>query len=541
MLYRLSHRFSIDLAGRPIGATDIAEAAAHYRAGRQDKARACCHAMLEREPRHFDALHLLGVLCTEQNEPEQAVRWLTSAERENPDVARLQYHLGNALMALERHAEAEARFRLAIRLDADVVDAHNNLGTTLRAQKREDEAEACYRQALARRADYPPAYYNLGLIQTKRGDLEAAVSSFRSALACPPGHATADKLAEVHDALAGALMELHRCEDALQVCRARCALQPDNPRGEWHEGLALLTMGRFAEGWAKYERRWDLPGFLSDTEANAPSPRARALNELAGKRVLLRAEQGRGDVIQFARYASLVAARAASVMLVVPADLRDLMQTVPGVAAVVDDHAPEPEHDVAAALMSLPLTFGTDLGSIPNGAPYLHPAAERVARWHQRLGPRTRPRVGLCWRGSQHLPERSLAVGDLDPLLTADNVELHAVQTDIPETDRALLQAHPRLMLHDLTLTDFAETAALLSLMDLVVTIDTAVAHLAGALARPTWIMLRRSPDWRWLLGRDDSPWYPTVRLFRQDRRGGWPSVVTAVRSELERHFSSET
>ncbi|HSU06027.1 MAG TPA: tetratricopeptide repeat-containing glycosyltransferase family protein [Acetobacteraceae bacterium] len=539
MLYRLSHRFSVDFAGRRVKPTGIAEASAHYRVGRRDQAADACRAILAQDPRHFEALHLLGVICTEQDQPDQALTWLTAAERENSDVARLQYHLGNALMALERHAEAEARFRLAVRLDPDLVDAHNNLGTTLRAQNREAEAEDCYCRVLARRPDYPPAHYNLGLIQAKRGDLEAAVSSFRSALAGPPGSAPADKLAEVHDPLAQTLMELLHCEDALQVCRARCALQPDDPRGEWHESLALLTLGRYAEGWPKYERRWELPGFRSEAEASSPLPRAPALHELVGKRVLLRAEQGRGDAIQFVRYASPVAKYAASVTLVVPADLLELMQTVPGVDAVIDDGASEPEHDIAAALMSLPLTFGTDIGTIPRDVPYLHAPAERVARWRQHLSPRTRPRVGLCWRGSQHISERSLPLGDLAPLLAAGHVEFHAVQTDIPAADRTLLQTQPGVMLHDGMLTDFADTAALLSLMDLVVTIDTGVAHLAGALARPTWIMLRRSPDWRWLLGRDDSPWYPTVRLFRQDRRGGWPPVLVAVRAALDRHFGS--
>jgi hypothetical protein len=234
----------------------------------------------------------------------------------------------------------------------------------------------------------------------------------------------------------------------------------------------------------------------------------------------------------------LVATHAASVTLAVPADLQELLQTVPGVDAVIEDSAPEPEHDIAAALMSLPLTFGTDLATIPHDTPYLRPPPDSMARWRQRLGPRTRPRVGLCWRGSQHIPERSLQISDLTHLLATQDVELHAVQTDIPIADRTPLQAHSGLTLHDGMLAEFGDTAALLSLMDLVVTIDTAVAHLSGALARPTWIMLRRSPDWRWLLGRDDSPWYPTVRLFRQHRHGGWAPIVATLRNELDRRFS---
>ena len=169
----------------------------------------------------------------------------------------------------------------------------------------------------------------------------------------------------------------------------------------------------------------------------------------------------------------------------------------------------DPPHDIAAALLSLPLILGTDLNTVPADVPYLHPQADRLDYWRQRIGPRSRPRVGLCWRGSQHIPERSMPLADLTPLLSRRDVELHAIQIEIPDSDRACIAANPAVTLHEAALTDFAETAALLWLMDLVISVDTSVAHLAGALGRPTWIMLRRTPDWRWLLGRQDSPWYP--------------------------------
>jgi tetratricopeptide (TPR) repeat protein len=527
LLYRLTHRFSVDSAGRPASGPSIADAAAAYRARRLDVAADLCRGLLSRDPRHFNALHLLGVICTERNEPEQALSWLMRAEREEVSSARLQYHIGNALLALGRPADAETRLRASIALDPDLVDAHNNLGTTLRAQGREGAAEECYRHVVALRPDYPAAHYNLGLAQAKRGDLDGAVVSFRAALACPDADAPPERLADVHDALVHTLIELERCEEALAACRTRRALKPDDPGGEWHEALTLLTLGRFAEAWPKYERRWELPGFRSDDDP--PAPRVPDMADLRGARVLLRAEQGRGDVIQFARYVPRVAAIAASVTLLVPADLVALMRNLPGLAAVVADDGSDPPHDVAAALLSLPLVFGTDLATVPADVPYLHPPADRLDSWRERLGPPRGLRVGLCWRGSQHIPERSMPLVELAPVLSLPEIEWHAVQVEIPDSDRACIVANPTLTLHEPALTDFAQTAALLSLMDLVITIDTSVAHLAGALGRPTWIMLRRSPDWRWLLGRQDSPWYPTVRLFRQERYSGWPRVVGAV------------
>ena len=497
--------------------------------------------MLAHSPRHSEALHLLGVICSDRGEIEAALEWLHRAERETPDVARLQYHLGNVLAAEGRHTEAEARFRRALALDPGLVDACNNLGTSLRAQGRDDEAEAGFRTALVLRSDYAPAHYNLGLALAKRGELEAAVASFRTALSIPSEPRPIDRLVEVHDALAQTLMELERYDEALEVCRARCGLKPEDKRGEWHESLALLTLGRFAEGLPKYERRWELPGFRDGAEAALPPPAVLPPISLSGQRVLLLAEQGRGDAIQFSRYAPLVAELGATVTVAVPPDLVVLMHSLAGVDAVIDDSGPEPPHDVSVAMMSLPLAFATELASIPCTTPYLSAPADRLAAWRERLGPPMRPRVGLCWWGSQHLPERSMALRHLGSLLSLQGIEFHAVQKEIREADLAWLAPDGGLVRHDAALSDFAETAALLALMDLVVTIDTSVAHLAGAIGRPVWIMLRRNPDWRWFVGRDDSPWYPTARLFRQGRTGGWEAVVEAVRAALRGFFAGRT
>ncbi|MEO9191316.1 MAG: tetratricopeptide repeat-containing glycosyltransferase family protein, partial [Acetobacteraceae bacterium] len=522
MEYRFGTRFRVDARGRTLPPPGMAEAARLYSAGQLEAAASCCEAVLADEPTHFEAHHLLGVVSLDLGRQEAALAALQRAVALNPRSPRAQYHLGNAFQASSRHAEAEPCYRTALALAPDYAEPQNNLGNTLRSLGRHEEAIDCYQAALGHRADDAPAFYNMALSLTDLGRLDEAETALRAALSGQVKPKEAHRLADVRDALAMVLVEMGRDAEALEAIRLNTA----HPRAEWNEALMLLRMGRLREAWPKYERRWVLPGFRDDVEA--PAPAVLALDQVAGKRVLLRGEQGRGDIIQFARYAPLLARRGADVTLAVFPDLVRLMHTLVDVAVIDTDTAP-PGHDVEAALLSLPFAFGTDLESIPVDIPYLSADPSLRAAWAERLGPRSAPRVGLCWWGSQHIPERSIALPVLAPLLAVQGVAFHAVRTDITEEDRAF----SRLTHHADALADFAETAALLSHMDLVITIDTAVAHLAGAMGLPVWVLLRRSADWRWLRERDDSPWYPTIRLFRQDARGEWESVVAAVAREL--------
>jgi hypothetical protein len=298
---------------------------------------------------------------------------------------------------------------------------------------------------------------------------------------------------------------------------------------DWNESLILLLLGHYAEGWRKYEGRWGI--------ADHDPPRADAcvlrLAGVAGRRVLLTAEQGHGDMIQFARYASLLAAQGARVTLQTYVELKPLMRTLDGVERVIAVGELEPPADLVTPLLSLPLAFDTRLDGVPTAVPYVRAPARRVATWRRRLGPRSCPRVGLAWWGSQHIPKRSITIETLLPVLSCQGIELHALQKEIPTAQRDWLSTHGGLADHGAELDDYADTAALISQLDLVVTIDTSVAHLAGALGRPVWIMLQHSADWRWLLDRNDSPWYPTARLFRQRRAGDWQTVVSEVTSAL--------
>jgi tetratricopeptide (TPR) repeat protein len=514
----------VDAKGRALPPVWMQQAARHYRAGEREAAARCCHAALRERADDFDALHLLGVLETDSERPEQAIDWLRRAIAVRPGVAQARYHLGNALVAAGRHQDALASFADALTLHPDHVDALNNQGNALRNLGRFDEAIACYRGALAARPDFVVAHYNLGRTLGAQQRPDAAIASLRAALAGDIPARDAHHLADIYGELGRALLALDRVEEALETCHTMQARLPDVPSATWNESLALLLLGRYREAWPKYEQRFSVPSH----DAARAGHRVLDLDAVAGKRVLLAAEQGRGDVIQFARYVTLLARRGAEVVVEAYPDLIALLRTLDGAAEVVEPETDTPR-DLLTSLLSLPMAFGTEVENIPAAVPYVQAPADRLAAWRDRLGPRVMPRVGVCWWGSQHLPERSMPVAALEPLLRQPGLEFHALQKDLPDEHRAWLTANRLATLHTAALDDFADTAALITQMDLVITIDTAVAHLAGALDRPVWIMLLRGADWRWLRGRTDSPWYPTARLFRRGAEHDWRAVVDAV------------
>jgi hypothetical protein len=507
-------------------------AARDWRAGDYAAAAERCHGILAGNAWHFDALHLLGVVCLERGQFDEAITVLDRAVRVRPGDATACFNFGNALAGRERHEEAVGAFRRAVALAPGSIDAFNNLGNALAALRRHEEAIECFRQALAIHPRHPPALFNLGKRLAELGRLDEALESFRGALESAGPKADPARLADIHDEIGHVLMELGRPEEALACTRAMLALRTDPGRAEWCASLVLLALGRFAEGWEKYEFRYAVEG------REPPHARARVLDlaEVPGKRVLVCAEQGFGDIILFARYAPLLARAGAVVSLAVYPELSSLLGEMDGIAGVVEPDREDPSFDLVTAFPSLPLAFHTELASIPAEVPYLRPPAARLAAWRERLGPRRRPRVGLCWWGSQHIPRRSMALATLAPVLARTDLDIHIVQKELPPADREWLAAHPAIQEHSEALADFADTAALLSSLDLVITVDTAVAHLAGALGRPVWIMLRSGADWRWLSGRDDSPWYPTARLFRQQQPLDWDPVVAAVSRALAEH-----
>lgn len=520
--------------GRGTRARDprIEEAVALHRQGRLPDAERLYEAILQHDINNFDALHRFGMLRTQQGRWDEAARLLTDALRQDPTSAEAHCNLGNALHEAQRHEEAIASYSMAIALKADFADAHNNLGNTLNTVLRHEEAIASCRKALTIKADLAEAHYNIGNALYALDRHGEAIASYRSALAIKPEDV------EAHNNLGLALSDLNRQAEAIAHLDRALALRPEFADAHWNRGLALLATGDYENGWDEYEWRWRTK--VTAPMQNFPRPLWRGDTDLRDKTVLLHADQGLGDTIQFARYAPLVAARGARVVLQVLSPLKELMSGLEGVEAIVSRGDPLPEFDCHCPLSNLPRVFGTRLEDLPGPTPYLRASASRVEKWETLLAGRCRPRIGLTWSGNRNnrkLRHRSIALERLLPLLSVGGACFVSLQKDRSDDDAAMLLGLPEIVHLGDRLDDFADTAAAVSALDLVISIDTAIAHLAGALEKPVWILLPFTQDWRWLLDREDSPWYPSARLFRQRRVGDWDSVIERVRTELLRFF----
>jgi len=459
--------------------------------GRTREALASFDLALALAPGSADAYNLRGNAHYTLKSFAAALADYDRAAALKPDAAPLHNNRGNALRELSRHEEALAAFGRAIALKPDYAEAHNNRGNALLGLNLVAEALADYDRALALKPDFADALVNRGNALHYLGRGREAIASFDAAIALSP------QLAEAH----------------------------------WNKALTLLALGDFARGFAEYEWRWRRDSELKSRSFAQPQWQG---EDIAGKTVLLHAEQGFGDTIQMIRYLPLVAARGARVVLEIPDDLRPLIGGT-GVAATVRRGDALPPFDLHCPLMSLPLAFGTTLDTIPASVPYLSAPAERIAAWRARLADLTPPRVGLVWSGKpthKNDHNRSIALTQLAPLLQTAGVTFVSLQTEYRDADRTALATAPLVRLDD-ALADFADTAAAIAALDLVIAVDTAVAHLAGAMGIPLWLLLPAIGDWRWLEGRTNSPWYPSARLFRQPQIGDWPGALANVAREL--------
>jgi hypothetical protein len=391
------------------------------------------------------------------------------------------------------------------------------------------ECIAAATRALALQPGHPEALANRGAALRMLGRLDEALADYDAALEGSPHSA------EAHNNRGVALAAMNRHREAIAAYTLALELRPGYERACFNRAMSRLVLGDFAEGWRDHEARWTGSEMHAGTRV-LPGREWDGRESLQGKRLLLYAEQGLGDAIQFARYATLAQRAGARVILEVHAPLVRLLRDIAGVEDAVPLGAPLPPFELHCPLMSLPRAFATRLDSIPAEIPYVHAVPEEIEAWRARLRPLGARRIGLAWSGSRTLrndASRSIALERLAPLARAGDA-LVAVQTDVRDADRAAMAA---LGVHGFAgeLRDFRDTAALVGALDLVISVDTAPAHLAGALGKPVWILLPFSPDWRWLLGRDDSPWYPSARLFRQPRIGDWDAIVAQVAQALKR------
>ena len=480
-------------------------------------------------PQHAGAFNNLGATLRQLGRLDAALANFDRAIALAPDYADAHNNRGIALAAAGDHAAALSSFARAIELNPNDVNPHNNRANALAASGRLDEALAAYSQAIALAPTHAESCDNRGNLWRRMHLLQAALRDHDRAITLAPG------LASAHTDRAITLGMLEQF-DAAQASFARAlALAPADPSAHFNLGLTCLALGDFARGWDEYEWRWQDPR-TGDQRRHFSQPLWQGQSDLRGRTILLHAEQGLGDTLQFCRYAEWVAARGATVVLEVPAALLALLAGLPAIASIVARGAPLPPFDLHCPLLSLPRAFATDLSNLPASTPYLSADLERVARWRRRLGEPRQLRIGLVWSGSathEDDGQRSLPLAALLPLLDAVRADWVSLQIELRADDAALLATRTDVRDCGSALTDFAETAAVVELLDLVITVDTSVAHLAGALGKPVWILLPFRADWRWLRGRPDSPWYPSARLFRQPARQDWGSVVARVCEEL--------
>ncbi len=507
----------------------IARAAIHYRAGDFDAAAQCGLDIVARVPDHFDALHLLGVLCLNRGQSADAANYLTRAARSASRNTQSCLNLGNAWLALKCSQRAEAAFRLALAFEPDCVDASIGLGIALTDRNNIDEGIAAYRAALAHQPNNAAIHFNLGKALVALDRRDEALESYRAALACAPPDMPAARIVDILHNLGGVLVDLDRPEEALALFDAEQARRSVPLALDWNRSLLQLQIGDYAAGWRDYESRWTVEGH----DKPRPDSTIIDLSCVAGQRILLTGEQGRGDIVQFVRYAPLLAERGATVYLSVYDDLKRLLCDMPGIAKVFGEDENIPLYDITTPLLSLPLAFGTTIDTIPACVPYLRAAPDRVAAWQEKFGPNPDRRVGLTWSSTNPGAARSTDLTRLRPLLDCPGISFHALQKDTNPDDLQFMQRDGRIRDHRAELSDFAETAALIEALDLVIAIDTGVAHLAGALGKPVWVMLPHVAEWRWLRHRSDSPWYPSARLFRQTAPGDWDELARRVAAAL--------
>lgn len=441
-----------------------------------------------------------------------------------PELAEIHNNLGLAQQDAGRPADAAGSFRRALELKPELADAHNNLGTLLVSQGEHEAALPFFRRALELRDDYLPAYLNLGSCLQRLELPQEALPLYERAMGLDPA------ALEPRINLGNAYQELMQPEQAIRVYQAALRLDPRHPEAHWNLALSLLSIGEFERGWREYEWRFQAEPPASHAPFPAPlsAPRWDGA-PLSGLTILLECEQGLGDTLQFVRYAPLVAARGGTVLLLCQSpSLKPLLARVPGVAAVFAKGEALPQFQLRAPLLSLPCIFGTTLERLPAQVPYLTPDPERAAFWSRTLQGEKAVKVGLVWRGGPLPRNRACPVAELAPLAGVSGIALYSLQLGEPPLPELLTAV-------DLSaaIGDFGDSAAIVANLDLVISIDTATAHLAGGMGVPVWTLLPYACDWRWMARRSDSPWYPSMRLFRQQSPGGWQGVVGRVCSEL--------
>lgn len=539
----------------------IAQGVALQRQGRLDEAQQIYAGILQNTPDQFETLQLMAELMMARRNLPEAERLAAAAAAARPISADPLVMLGYIQRMSGRHDDAMASLERALAVDANHIDALGMRGDGLLARGRAGEALESFNKILTLAPQHTAARANRAAALAALGRFEEALADCDAVLTAAPAHGLAlynranalANLGRPAEALAAfdrvlgfmpqhvqawnnrgnALTALKRHREAVDSFARAIALRPDYADAHFNQSLALLAGGDYARGFAEYEWRWRRTGMPPPRDFGRPL----WLGEtpLAGKTILVHSEQGLGDSIQFARYVPMVAAAGAKVVLETHAELKSLLSRLKGVSDVAARGETLPAFDVHCPLGSLPLAYRTMPANVPADIPYLSADESRVTNWRARIAALAKPRVALVWAGNvSHSNDRnrSMAFLQIRPLLES-RINFVSLQRELRAGDGEALKAASGILHLGDSVADLDDTAAILALCDLVISVDTSVTHLAAALGRPTWVLLPFSPDWRWTLEGERSPWYPAARPFRQPKMGDWESVIARVRSEL--------
>jgi tetratricopeptide (TPR) repeat protein len=506
----------------------------HHRAGRLHQAEQLYRQVLAVQPNHPWALQLLGMIAYQAGDPKLAVELIQRAINVDPNIADFHNNLGEVYRNIGMPDRAEESFKRCLALNDNFAPAYSNLGEVYRERNELERAAEQYRKALAIEPDNPAPLNNLGIATHDLGFPHAAIELYQKALSLRPNYPDA------MNNLGTSLLDLRRVDEAIATFRQAIALEPHHPDAHSNLSYALILKGEYEEGWEEYEWRWRCSKFPSPRR-NFPQPLWNG-EDPAGKRILVYGEQGLGDAIQFVRYVPIMAKRGATVIVECQAPLVPLFKTVEGISELIAQGNPLPAVDYQIPMLSLPRAFKTRVDTVPAEIPYVHAEPVRVEQWRQKLGERDGSlRVALVWAGTPtHLNDRhrSIPLTKLAPLARVSNVKWFTLQFG----PRAQETRSAGMDLIDMTgeIRDFADSAALLSALDLLISVDTSPAHLAGALGRDAWMLSPFNGDWRWGMASETTAWYPTLRIFRQERFGVWENVIERVATELAKRAQEQ-
>jgi len=535
-----------------------------YHRGDFTRAQSAFEKILENNPAHFDALQMLGNIALQIKNTHQAIYFLKLALELNqsnhhvfnsygialgrsenyteaianynraialrPDFAEAFNNRANAYIAIKNHEAAFIDFETAIALKPDYAEAYFNYGVALAKTLQYEKALTHYEKALALKSDYASAYHGYAVSLAKTLQYEIAFLNYEKALACKPD------FPEAHCDYGIALARSEQYEKAIFHYEKAIALKPDFSTAHFNLSLLLLQFGQFKRGWEEYEWRDTTP--YNKKSSLSPKSLWTGEQNLMGKTILIYGEQGLGDSIQFCRYLKLVSELGARILLDVPKPLVKLFKSIRCDTELIfiAEGSTISEFDYRCPLLSLPRAFKTEIHSIFAPQDYLQASSEQVKKWATRVGVKSKPRIGIAWSsasGFTHDAQRSVQLVDFLDALPTQGFDYFCLQKEIKAIDQKALALNPQIQFFGHHLDDFSETAALVQQVDLVISTCTSIPHLSGALGKPTWLMLQYSADWRWFLNRTDSPWYPSLTLYRQSSRGDWAGVFRQIKSDL--------